>query len=484
MADSDPITLLWFRQDLRISDNPALVRAAETGNLLPIYILDDINAADWAMGGASRVWLHHSLAALNESLNNRMQFFVGDARQILDHLTDSLPIQAIHWNRCYEPWRISRDRLIKQDLRDKGLAVKSYNGSLLFEPWTIKKKDGEPYRVFTPFFRNAYSRLLPRTPARCPHIDFYQHPIEFAKTLKDLHLLPQHSWGKTVMSHWQAGERAAQARLNDFLDSNLNDYAKARDYPAEDGTSRLSPYLHFGEISPDQICYRLQQPAGLNGDETGFAFIRQLIWREFSHHLLYQFPQLPDTNFQSRFNHMETSENQDDLEKWQSGNTGFPIIDAGMRELRQTGYMHNRIRMLVASFLTKNLGQSWRAGARWFWDNLVEADLANNSAGWQWCAGSGADAAPYFRVFNPLLQSEKFDKQGAYLLRYCPELGNLPFQSIHQPWYRVDRSQEESITSAEIGYPKPMIDLKASREAALARYKTLGSNEIRPPGFL
>jgi len=470
------IAIAWFRQDLRIHDNPALAAAAEHHALLPIYILDDENAGDWAMGGASRAWLHQSLAALNRSLGGRLQLFSGDARTIIQRLVDDFDIDAVYWNRCYEPWRIKRDAPIRQDLIASGVVTRSYNASLLWEPWEVAKQDGTPYRVFTPFYQKG-CRLAPapRQPQPAPaNLRCYPEDIGFAQTLDALGLVADdQDWHAPLRSHWQIGEDAANDRLEQFCQDRLQDYRRARDFPAIDATSRISPHLHFGEISPQQLWHRTEQDRRLESADGASHFLRELAWREFSVHLLYHFPGLPETNFNARFDRFEWRDDPTALKRWQRGQTGFPIVDAGMRELWQTGYMHNRVRMIVASFLIKNLLIHWRNGADWFWDCLFDADLANNSASWQWCAGSGADAAPYFRIFNPVLQSEKFDPRGDYLLRYCPELAGLPPRLRHKPWEASAAQLHAAGIQLGVDYPLPMVDLKVTRERALQRFKDL-----------
>lgn len=473
---SQSLAIAWFRQDLRIHDNPALSAAAGHDALLPIYILDDQNAADRAMGGASRAWLQHSLAALNRSLHGRLQLFSGDAREIIRRLIEQLDVDAIYWNRCYEPWRVERDTLIKKGLDEFAIDCRSFNASLLWEPWEVAKQDGTPYRVFTPFYQKGCRHARPpRSAQPAPtRLCCYATDIDFALPLEALALLPRGlGWHQSLCAEWRIGEDAANDRLQQFCDAPLDDYRRARDFPAIDATSRLSPHLHFGEISPHQIWQRVEHDAQMGSGEGAAHFLREIAWREFSYHLLYHFPELPANNFNAKFNHFEWREDAAALARWQQGQTGFPIIDAGMRELWQTGYMHNRVRMIVASFLVKNLLIDWRKGAAWFWDCLFDADLANNSASWQWCAGSGADAAPWFRIFNPVLQSEKFDAEGDYLLRYCPELCALPARLRHQPWQASAAQLRDAGIRLGIDYPEPMVDLKVTRERALQRFKDL-----------
>ena len=470
------LSIAWFRQDLRITDNPALSAATERGAVLPIYILDDVNAGDWRMGAASRAWLHHSLAALNESLDGRLLLFRGNAREIIKKLVNDLSVDSVFWNRCYEPWRIQRDAQIKLDLNANNTEHRSFNAALLWEPWTVAKKDGTPYKVFTPYYqKGCLSQPSPRQPLPPPTgIHWHGETIDASRTLNDLDLLPARmSWHEPLLSHWQIGETAAQRSMDRFCDDCLDSYKSARDFPALDATSRLSPHLHFGEISPHQAWHRISHAAMSHHGDGPAHFLREIAWREFSYHLLYHFPQLPTQNFNRKFDGFQWLQDDSSLRAWQRGQTGFPIVDAGLRELWQTGYMHNRVRMIVASFLIKNMLLHWGEGQAWFWDCLVDADLASNSASWQWCAGSGADAAPYFRIFNPLLQSEKFDPEGTYLLRYCPELAGLPPRFRHKPWQAsADILRAAGITLG-VDYPQPILDLKVTRERALARYKAL-----------
>mgnify|MGYP001301672917 CR=1 FL=1 len=469
-------TIVWFRQDLRIHDNPALLAAVEAGDVLPIYILDDVNSGEWSMGEASRLWLHQSLASLNESLDGQLCFFNGDAETILVELVATLGATAVCWNRCYEPWRISRDRKIKSLLTEQGIHVSSHNGSLLWEPWEITKKDGTPYKVYSPYFKRgclgATDRIRQALPAP-KKIAYMPRPKTLVSaSLDDLSLLPSIPWDASIRAAWPVGETAAHDKLQRLIDRRLAGYKKGRDFPAMDSTSRLSPHLHFGELSPHQVWFQVLQ-SNPDNEEDLSHYQSELGWREFSYYLLYHWPELPDQPFMPKYKAFPWRSDNQGLEQWQQGKTGYPIVDAGMRELWQTGYMHNRVRMIVGSFLVKNQLVHWRDGERWFWNCLVDADLASNSAGWQWVAGCGADASPYFRIFNPLLQSEKFDPEGEYLVRYLPELKNLPKKFRHKPW----EAPAEVLTEAgvELGkdYPVRILDLKVTRERALASLRAM-----------
>ena len=478
--NNSALTIHWFRQDLRLSDNPALVQAAQHssqsgGEVLPIYILDDKNAGAGRMGAASRVWLHHSLSNLQEQLQGRLQFFCGDAERILQELVDELKPCAITWNRCYEPWRIKRDKRIKAMLQEQGVEVQSCNGSLLFEPWDILKNDGTPYKVFTPFYRKGcLNAPTPRSPLSVPEMQLADIQPQSALPLKSLELLPIIKWDEGVAKYWDISEAGAKSRLYDFVNNGLNGYKEERNFPAKNNVSRLSPYLHFGEISPNQVWHAVQtKEANADSDH----FLSELGWREFSYHLLYHNPDLPTRNLQAKFDVFPWVENVEHLHAWQNGKAGIPIVDAGMRELWQTGFMHNRVRMIVASVLVKNLRLDWRAGERWFWDCLFDADMANNAASWQWVAGSGADAAPYFRIFNPVTQGTKFDPDGDYIRQYVPELRDLPTKHLFAPWEAPPLVLAGAGVELGKTYPKPIVDLSASREAALAAFAGLKTDK-------
>lgn len=466
------VAIVWFRQDLRVNDNPALIHAAKKGRILPIYILDDVDAAADQLGSASRVWLHHSLQLLNQSLDGQLRVFRGNAIDVIAQLTDTQNIQSVSWNRCYEPWRIQRDATIKSNLKSTGIDCQSFNASLLWEPWTVLKKDETPYKVFTPYYKNGCLGTIPRPAQPQPEaISFFKGNIESAVKINDFDLIPTINWNQTVIDHWQVGEQAATDKLEAFISETLCDYQQGRDFPALQSTSSLSPHLHFGEISPQQIWQRLELVSLHNHSDNLSHFKRELGWREFSYYQLYHWPDLPRSEFNPRYLNFQWQQDDNNLKFWQQGKTGIPIIDAGMRELWQTGTMHNRVRMLVASFLVKNLLIDWREGAAWFWDCLFDADLASNSASWQWCAGCGADAAPYFRIFNPVLQGEKFDPNGEYVLRYCPELTQLTPKFIHKPWLASKAVLKEAGITLGIDYPFPIVDLKLSRLRALDWFK-------------
>jgi deoxyribodipyrimidine photo-lyase len=459
--------LVWFRQDLRTSDNPALQAAVKTGRpLLPVYILDDENAGESSPGAASRCWLHHSLDALDQSLDSALYVRRGNASELLPEIVGEHGVSSVFWNRCYEPWRMRRDKALKSRLQDHGCEVHSFNGSLLFEPPMISKADGTPYKVFTPYFRKGclQNGPVPREPLPQALPDTYVRTSRCG-SLRQLELLPARSWCDKVIAEWSPGETGASDRLQRFLEHGLANYKDGRNRPDQKAVSRLSPHLHFGEISPNSAWYAVAErrhEASLERHVDSFQ--SELGWREFSHYLLYHWPQLPRENLQEKFDRFPWRDDDERLQDWQRGQTGYPIVDAGMRELWNTGYMHNRVRMIVGSFLVKNLRLHWQHGARWFWDTLVDADLANNSAGWQWIAGCGADAAPYFRIFNPVTQGRKFDPDGSYVRRHVPELGGVADRYIHCPWEAPDPAGD---------YPSPIVDLMDSRKSALAAFKSI-----------
>jgi deoxyribodipyrimidine photo-lyase len=468
--------LVWFRRDLRLADNPALTAAAEQhGKLLLVYVDSREEEGDWTAGAASCWWLHRSLASLDSALaahGQRLLLFRGRAGEVLARLAGEHDLDAVYWNRLYDPALTARDAEVKAALKRAGIAARSFRAGLLLEPWEIETGAGKPYRVFTPFWRACQALLPPAAPIPAPR----ELPPGIGTgtpamlMLDELGLEPRIPWYEGIADAWTPGEEAAQTRLEEFCSEVLKDYAKGRDVPARAGTSRLSPHLHYGELSPRSIWHRIQAEVGARGAHGGAeAFLRELGWREFAHHVLFHFPHTPQAPLNEKFADFPWRPGYEALlEAWQRGRTGLPIVDAGMRELWQTGWMHNRVRMIVASVLVKNIRAPWLDGARWFWDTLVDADLANNTLGWQWSAGCGADAAPYFRIFNPVRQGEKFDPDGEYVRRFVPELASVPDKWVHQPW-TLPREEAERV-GFRIGrdYPEPVIDLKESRAEALA----------------
>lgn len=432
-----PVTIVWFRNDLRLTDHAPLTAAARRGAVLPLYVLDSADQ----IGAASKWWLHQSLSRLQQSLNGRLVLRRGDPRRILPVLMEQGGADAVYWQRRYEPAIAQRDAEIESELGD---AAQTFGGGLLREPWEVSTKQGGPYQVFTPFWRTH--RQLPTTgkPLDAPKLDLVKGVD--TGNLDDLNLMPKVNWYAGLDETWTPGEAGAVRQLKRFVDDKLRHYANERDLPGVDGTSRLSPHLRFGEVSPRQVWHALARR------KFAEPFLRQLGWREFSYHVLHHFPHTPDSALKEKYDNFPWRQDNKSLKAWQRGQTGYPIVDAGMWQLWRTGWMHNRVRMIVASFLVKDLLIDWRAGAAWFMDTLVDADLANNTMGWQWAGGCGADAAPYFRIFNPLTQGKKFDPDGAYIRRWVTELADTPFKKIHEP------------------YGDPIVDHAEARDRALAAF--------------
>lgn len=465
--------IVWFRRDLRLADNPALTSAVQAGqDILPLYIHAPAEAGAWAPGAASRWWLHHSLDALDAqwgrhrgSLHRR----IGTSIDNLLAVAKASGATAVYWNRLYDPADRKLDAAVEKALQAHGIETFIYNANLWREPWQTATQQDMPYRVFTPFWRNLRTQIDEAEPFPVPS-QLNVATVAGSIPLSSFGLLPKLDWARGFDEHWTPGEAGAQDMLDVFADDALGHYAEGRDIPARHGTSRLSPHLHFGEISPRQIHAGLRARADKRDSRHRpdlEPYLRQLGWREFGHHLLYHFPKTPKSNFNDKFDRFRWADPDPvAMHAWQTGRTGIPFVDAGMRELWTTGWMHNRVRMVVASLLTKNLRQHWYAGARYFWDTLVDADLANNTMGWQWVGGSGADAAPYFRVFNPVTQGQRFDPAASYIRRWIPELAKASDKLVHTPW------DDPGLLKAS-GYPAPIVDLKSSRDDALVAYQNL-----------
>ncbi len=445
-------TIVWFRHDLRLDDNPALIAAAKRGAVVPVFIWSPEEEAPWEPGAASRWWLHHSLVAVAASLEKAGSPLLirrGPALATLRKLASETGATHVAWNRRYEPAVVKRDTAVKKALSNDGLSVESFNGGLLYEPMNVATKEGRPYQVFTPFWRALLSRPEPDEPAAAPR-KLAPTGTLASLSLDSLDLLPRIDWAGTMRKTWSPGEAGAKKRLETFLAKRLTSYGTERDRPDHEGTSALSPHLHFGEISPRRVWHAVREAAGgrpaakMQGSPE--VYLRELGWREFAHHLLFHFPHTTDKPLREDYARFPWAKDPVGLRAWHKGRTGYPIVDAGMRQLWATGWMHNRVRMIVASFLVKDLRISWLEGARWFWDTLVDADLAANTLGWQWAAGCGADAAPYFRIFNPTSQGEKFDPDGDYVNR----------------WVDLERD-----------YPEPIVDHAEARKLALAALATL-----------
>jgi deoxyribodipyrimidine photo-lyase len=466
-------SIVWFRQDLRLADNPALAAAAARDHpVIALYVLDDAAPGRWKIGGAGRWWLHHSLASLAVDLGRRgvaLTLRRGSAETIIPALVAETGAAALFWNRCYEPFAVARDTAIKAQLIGSGVMAESFNAGLIAEPWRVKTKTGGPYSVFTPFWRALRAEIAPPPPIAAPERITGMAPPP-GDRLEDWGLTPAGpDWAGGLREAWRPGEAGAQAQLARFLDNGLAAYATGRDLPGGDYVSRLSPFLHWGEISVRQVWRAAEGRAG----PVAEPYLRELAWREFGHHLLWQFPELPENPFNARFKSFPWRDDPKGFAAWRRGRTGYPIVDAGMRQLWSTGWMHNRVRMAAGSFLVKHLLLPWQAGEDWFWDTLVDADLANNAMGWQWIAGSGADAAPYFRIFNPVLQGEKFDADGAYVRRWVPELARMPDRFLHRPWLApADVLADAGVTLGRT-YPAPIVDHAFARDRALAAFQAL-----------
>jgi len=494
-------SLVWFRIDLRLADNPALQAAIQRGGaIIPVFIHAPEEEAPWSPGGASSWWLHQSLKSLDDSLRaagSRLVIRRGPTLTTLRELQRETGAMAVFWNRRYEPAVIVRDKQLKETLRADGMEVESFNAALLHEPWTIQNQSGKPFQVFTPFWKHCQTRPDPAAPLAAPRK--LHAPRQWPKSLPldALELEPKIKWAEGMRATGQPGEAGARVQLKTFLKSAFANYTNDRNRPDLTGTSRLSPHLHFGEISPRQIWHALRRHADVGapvsdparnkntklmsrvGDRRSVAdwrtsqFLAEIGWREFAHHLLYHFPHTPTEPLRADFKKFPWRKDAAFLKAWQKGHTGYPIVDAGMRELWVTGWMHNRVRMIVASFLVKDLLLSWTEGAAWFWDTLVDADLAQNTSGWQWTAGCGADAAPYFRVFNPISQGEKFDPQGDYVRKWCPELAKLPDEWLHHTW----QAPADVLASAGVclgrDYPEPVVSHAIAREVALEAFAKL-----------
>lgn len=495
---------MWFREDLRLHDNAAVLAAHESGKpVAAFFCLDD--EAERPLGGAARWWLHHSLNRLGTELSDLgvpLLLRTGDAASALDDAIGLISADSVVWNRRYTAEGIAQDTAIKRALTDRGIKARSFAGHLLHEPWTLTTGEGGPYRVFTPFSRAARAAGTPARPVPAPREmrgwngrtqgtrltgeslstkdlstkDLFTKDLS-TKDLAALNLLPtKPDWAGGLRDAWQPGSIGGADRLSDFVASKLGRYKQDRDVPGIESTTRLSPHLRFGEVSIRQVWHAAEtSPASRN---AVFKFHQELLWREFSYHLLYHYPDLAEANYQAKFDDfpwqpLAAASTQDHLKAWQRGLTGYPIVDAGMRELWHTGWMHNRVRMIVGSFLVKHLLIDWREGERWFWDTLVDADPANNAASWQWVAGSGADAAPYFRIFNPILQGEKFDGDGTYTRRWVPELASLPDRYLHKPWQAPANVLENAGARLGETYPDPIVDHALARTRALDAFKSL-----------
>lgn len=464
--------LVWFRQDLRIEDNPALWAACERGGaVVPVYVWHPPYEAPWELGPASRNWLRRSLGRLTAQLHQRHSRLIvreGEPAAELLAVARATGARTVCMSRRHEPAVAERDAKVVDALESEGIEVRVFDSALLFAPDRIRTQDGRPYQVYTPFWNACNAAGGPPEPVAEPP---RMHTPDTWPASASLDCIAGEDAGSGLWQYWDPGEKEGRDRLGAFLEGALAEYPEDRDVPGRDGTSRLSAHLHFGEVSPRRVWWDVKAYAAANtksgtarGEE---AFLRQLAWREFAYHLLIHFPHTPGQPLREAYADFPWREDAGALEAWRQGRTGYPMVDAGMRQLRETGWMHNRVRMTVASFLTKHLLIPWQKGARWFWDCLVDADLANNTLGWQWTAGCGADAAPYFRVLSPMRQGERFDKDGAYVREWVPELGDFPAKWLHAPWEAPD----DAHTGASRTYPRPVVEHKHARERALSAYE-------------
>lgn len=487
--------ILWFTRDLRLKDNAALnaaIRDASSDkstnnkstsnksnnnngklDIIPVYILDTTHPQP--VQGAAGWWLHHSLNSLDRDLRSvggKLFLFRGGPTDILKKLLEESRADAVYFSRAYDPHTALLQGALQAFCQKNNIGCRRFAGHLMVEPEALLNKQGNPFQVFTPYY-NTFRQRNEVTPAskNAPTFTLRTQRINGEK-LADWKLLPKKpDWAASFGEHWQPGEKNAWTTLANWAGSGITDYSVARDFPAIDATSALSPYLSFGEISPRAVWHYIKSHVDPGAAEP---YLRQLVWREFSYSLLHYWPHLPEKSFRPLFEKFPwRRHNGKNLRAWQRGLTGYPIVDAGMRQLWQSGWMHNRVRMITASFLTKHLLIHWKHGASWFWDTLVDADLANNSAGWQWVAGSGADAAPYFRIFNPVIQGEKFDPRGDYIRRWVPELSRLPDKYLHQPWTAPAIVLADAQIKLGKTYPEPIVDHATARAEALAAYNSI-----------
>lgn len=476
-------TLVWLRQDLRVQDNPALHAAmARGGAVVPVFIWDPEGEWGWAPGAASRWWLHHSLVALEAACRARGGRLIvrhGDSEKVLRQLVAETGAMAVYFNRRYELAAVARESWIEADFASRGIEVRTFNSALLREPHEAANKQGRPFQVFSAYWRHCLHE--PVSPPVKIGSEAWPAPDAWPAgvTIGELGLLPRIGWDEGFRGEWEPGEAGAARRLGRFLAQAMDAYAQERDVPAHEGTSRLSPHLHFGEIGPRQIwaaVRKMSRESGVFPPSKGAAvFLNEIGWREFAHHLLFNFPHTAELPLREEFEAFGWASDPEGarLRAWQRGQTGYPIVDAGMRQLWRIGWMHNRVRMIAASFLVKHLRLPWRQGAAWFWDTLVDADVANNTLGWQWSAGCGADAAPYFRIFAPVLQGRKFDPEGAYVRRWVPELSRLPAKFIHAPWEAPAAVLAEAGVILGENYPRPIVEHAKARAEALEAFRAL-----------
>ena len=469
--------LVWFRRDLRLNDNRCLQEALGLGmEIIPVFVWNPWEGGEWSIGEASRWWLHRALESLDKRIAEKggeLIFKMGPAESVIPQLAQELKVDNVFFSKAYEPVGMRTQDLVESKLQEKGIGFQSFNNSLLNEPWAILNGSGKAFQVFTPYWRKAKPEVRPR------ELTLEEKRLVFAKRgsnklgLDQIGILPKSQWHEKLKTHWDVSESGARKLIDRIPREIVPGYSHRRNKPYIDGTSRLSPYLAWGLVSPRPLHSILGQVNEPETNRAGSKFLAEIGWREFSHQLLFHFPSSTDHPLREKYRRFPWRKNDDELRKWQRGQTGYPLVDAGMRQLWATGWMHNRVRMVVASFLVKHLLLPWQTGSKWFWQTLVDADLASNTQGWQWTAGCGADAAPYFRVFNPIGQGEKFDSSGAYVRKWVPELERLPAKWIHQPWNAP--SGELDLAKVQLGknYPLPMVEHREARHRALAALATL-----------
>ena len=471
---TETIGIHWFRLDLRLNDNPSLEQLyKEVDKILPIYIYEE----NIEIGQASNCWLEKSLEDLNNELiklDSKLYVFKGNPKKIIDKIIKDNNISSFGWNRLYDKHSIGRDKEIKSSLIKKSISCNTFNGYLLSEPWEIKNKSGSFFKVFTPFWKTNFETLLSKRLdlSSSKNYNFYKNDVSSALEIYELELnIPKKKWMNRMLSYWDIGEDSAKLKLKKFINNKLYNYGSGRDRPDTDFTSKISAHLHFGEISPKRIFNDVIKSK--IDEDNKKKYLSEIGWRDFSYNLLFNYPDMTELPIQSKFIKFPWLKGKKNLSNWQLGKTGIPIVDAGMKELYEMGWMHNRVRMIVGSFLTKNLLLHWKDGERWFFDTLVDADIGSNSAGWQWISGSGADASPYFRIFNPILQGKKFDPSGEYVKKFIPSLKKIPEKYIHSPWEMTNDEQEKHNFILGRDYPKPIVDLSNTRKRALAAFKSI-----------
>ena len=469
---NNKIGVHWFRLDLRLSDNPSLDQLSkEVDSVLPIYIFDE----NIEIGQASKCWLEKSLEKLNAELNkleSKLYVFKGDSKKIIGEIIKNKNISHVFWNRLYDKKSIIRDKNIKSFLIDNSIISNTFNGYLLTEPWNIQNKSGSFFKVFTPFWRTNFELLKEKKLKNISSskILFCKKKINLIEHKLKINI-PKKKWMNKILSHWEIGEQSAKLKLKNFIKSKLNNYSSGRDRPDVEFTSRLSAHLHFGEISPMRIFSDVMDSK--IDEDNKQKYLSEIGWRDFSYNLIFNYPEMTELPIQSKFLKFPWLKDNNFLKKWKTGATGVPIVDAGMKELYEMGWMHNRVRMIVGSFLTKNLLLHWKNGESWFFDTLVDADIGSNAAGWQWISGSGADASPYFRIFNPVLQGKKFDPKGDYVKKYIPSLNKIPEKFLHSPWEMSVDDQKKYNFILGKDYPIPIVDLGETRKRALAAFKSI-----------